>query len=141
MSRSLTHRQRLSSPRTKKLLLLHPVALACNFRLKFFPSLLCPAAKSGNLQTLGQRCCPFWGACTLSLTPWGFLDASHDANETRYHESRPQSVGGTGDSGLNSKAQRMPARSGLPCRTHPSKPEEAAGTRTIRSSGGPKSRL
>jgi hypothetical protein len=36
----------------------------------------------------------------------GFLDASHDANETRYHESRPQSVGGTGDSGLNSKSPK-----------------------------------
>ena len=39
-----------------------------------------------------------------SFSPWGLLDASHDANETRYHESRPQNVGGTGDSGLNTNS-------------------------------------
>jgi hypothetical protein len=75
------------------------------------------------------------------LTPWGFLDASHHANETRYHESRPQSVGGTGDSGLNSSPKdAREERAPLPDPPL-DKTEEAAGIRMIRSSGRPKSRL
>ncbi|MDF2973113.1 MAG: hypothetical protein K0R61_3563 [Microvirga sp.] len=82
------------------------------------------------------------GACTLSLTPWGFLDASHFANETRYHESRPQSVGGTGDSGLTSTSPKDAREERAPLPDPPlEKTEEAAGTRTIRSSGEPQSRL
>jgi hypothetical protein len=47
-----------------------------------------------------------FGVSALLPFAWGFLDASPDANETRYQQSRPQNVGGTGDSGLTSESPK-----------------------------------
>ena len=74
------------------------------------------------------------------FSPWGFLDASPDANETRYHENRPQNVGGTGDSGLTTAQGAREVRAPLPDPTLDNLKKRRA-LRTIRSSGGPKSRL
>ena len=85
-------------------------------RLKFLSKVfLNPLVQCGELchfALIRTAMLSLLGACALS-SPWGFLDASRDANETRYHERRPQNVGGTGDSRLTT-AQGEPARCGLP---------------------------